>query len=77
MPAEHGPGLAVDQLVVLVEILAALGVADDHVLDAQLAQHRRRDLAGVGALGLGMAVLGAEGDRQLVPLDQADGPQGG
>src|SRR4029453_720631 len=75
---EHGPGLAVDQLVVLARVLAALGVADGHVLAAQLGQHRGRDLTGVGALGLGVAVLGAEGDRQLVPVDQgADAAQGG
>ena len=35
----------------LAEQLAALGVAEDHAVDAELDQHRRRDLAGEGALG--------------------------
>ncbi len=41
--------LGVDQRVVLVVVLPALGVPDHHVRAAQLGQHRAGDLAGVRA----------------------------
>ena len=49
-PAASAAGdLARQRLVGLAEELAALGVAEDDRLDAELDQHRRRDLAGEGA----------------------------
>ena len=47
--------LAVHRRVGLAEERAALGVADDHVLGAGLADHRRADLAGERALALPVA----------------------
>ena len=47
--------LPVDRGVGLAEQRAALGVADDHVLGAGLADHRRADLAGERALALPVA----------------------
>ena len=48
---ERGARRAGDRLVGLAEELAPLRVADERALDAELEQHRRRDLAGEGALG--------------------------
>ena len=62
--------LGVDDLVGLGVVLAALGVADDDVGAAELGQHRRRDLAGVGAGVLGRDVLGAVPDREPVAVDE-------
>ena len=42
----------------LVEVLAPLGVAEQHAVDAEVEQHRRRDLAGERALGRLVHVLG-------------------
>src|SRR5579859_2902135 len=52
---------AVDQRVVFVKIPAALGVAEDYV-GRQAFEHDRRDLAGEGALWLGVHVLRTDGD---------------
>ena len=41
---------------------AAFGMADDDVAAAGIGQHRGRDVAGMGAAGLGMAVLRRRGD---------------
>ena len=49
-----------DGLVGLAEVLAPLGVADDRAADAELEQHRRRDLAGEGALVGPVHVLGED-----------------
>jgi hypothetical protein len=62
--------LGVDELVRLGEQRATFRVAADHVPDVEPGQHRRRDLAGEGALVLGVAVLCAEGHRELVRLEQ-------
>ena len=43
---------------------APLRVADDDVAAAELGEHRRRDLAGVGARVVARAVLRAPGDRR-------------
>ena len=52
---------AARDLVRLAEVLAPLGVADDRRVDPELAQHRRGDLAGEGALALPVHVLRADG----------------
>src|SRR3954462_1794089 len=59
---EDGLQLAVHALVRLAEVLAALAVAEDHSVAAQLLEHGRADLAGEGALLLVVAVLGEELD---------------
>src|SRR6266511_3331998 len=59
---ERGPGASRDALVRLAEELPPLRVADDRTVDAELAQHRRRDLAREGALRLPVDVLGSDGD---------------
>ena len=53
--------LLVDDKIRLAEVLAALGVADDDVLHAQILQHVGGDLAGVGAGLLKEHVLCAHG----------------
>ena len=57
---ERGARAARDHLVGLAEELAPLRVADERALDAELEQHRRRDLAGVGAARLPVHVLGID-----------------
>jgi len=42
---------------------APLGVAEDDMAAAEIGQHGRADIAGVGALLGAMAVLGAQKDR--------------
>ena len=59
-PAE----LAADQLVGLGRVAPPLGVTDDDPV-GEPGQHRRRDLAGVGALQLVMDVLGADADVRV------------
>ena len=54
--------LLVERLGGLAVVLAALRVAEDHVLAAQRRDHRSGDLARVGAFGFGGAVLRAECD---------------
>ena len=61
--------LAVHGRVGLAEQRAALGVADDHVLGAGLAHHRRADLAGERAFALPVQVL--RGDRRRCVLRAA------
>ena len=68
---QGGMHLLVDGEIGLIVVLAALGVADHHILDAQLLQHLRGDLTGVGAVGLIVAVLRADGDAAL--FEQAHG----
>ena len=60
---EQGLGLARHQRARLAEERAPLAVADDRVAAAELAQHAGRDLAGEGALLLGVHVLRGERDR--------------
>ncbi len=55
--------LAADERVVLALVAPALGVADDGPA-GQPGEHRRRDLAGVGAGWLGVHVLGADWPRR-------------
>ena len=50
-------GAQADGLVGLAEELPPLGVADDRALDAELHEHRCRDLAGERALALPVHVL--------------------
>jgi hypothetical protein len=52
--------LQLERLVGLAEHLAALGMAQDHTLDADLREHRRRDLAGERALRRVVHVLGVD-----------------
>ena len=59
---ERGVHLLVDGHVGLAEQRAALGVADDHVARAGLANHRRADFAGERALALPVQVLRADAD---------------
>ena len=54
---------AVDRGVGLAEQRPPLGVADDDVLGAGLADHRRADLAGEGALALPVEIL--RGNRDV------------
>src|SRR5204863_3999365 len=60
---ERGADLLVDQLVGLADLLAALGVAEQHVPAAELDEHRGCDLARVGARRLVVAGLRAQEDR--------------
>ena len=59
---ERGDGLAIHGRVGLAEQRAALGVADDHVLGAGFADHRRADLAGERALALPVQILRGDHD---------------
>ena len=68
--AVRGGDLRGDDLVGLAVVLAALGVADDHVLAVELREERARDLAGVGAGVVRREVLPAERERELVGVDQ-------
>jgi len=57
-----GDHFAGDQLVALPQDVAALRVPEEHVV-ADVGEHHGRDLAGEGALVLGVAVLGTEAQR--------------
>ena len=63
--------LAVDRVVSLVEVLTALGVAEDHVGDSDVVQHRDRNLASKCALFFPVRVLGTDGD--VGTLHRCDG----
>ena len=54
--------LLINGLVCLCKILSSLGVADDHILNANLGQHIGSDLAGVSTLLLEIHILGANLD---------------
>ena len=56
--------LGVDDRVGLAEERAAFGVAEDHILAAQINEHRRGHFAGEGAARLVVHVLAAEGDAR-------------
>ena len=59
--------------IALVEVLTALGVADDNVLNAQLLQHVSGDLAGESAGLLEVHVLSADSDLgALAALQQPE-----
>jgi hypothetical protein len=60
--APGGAGLGQNQRIVLAMIGAALRMADDHGHGAGFAQHLGRDVAGMRALRLGVAVLAAHRD---------------
>ena len=60
--AEGGVDLAVDEGVVFAEDRPTLAVTEDHVADMEVAEHRGRDFAGEGAVGLVVHVLGAHGE---------------
>jgi hypothetical protein len=64
--------LLVDGDVGLAEVLAALGVADDDILYAQVLEHVGGHLAGVGPAGLVVQVLRAHGHPHVL-----EGLQGG
>src|SRR5438094_1659010 len=59
---ERGRDLVRERAVGLVEVLAALGVAEHDTVDPQLDEHRRRDLAGERAARLLVHVLRVDGD---------------
>ncbi len=59
---ERGGQLFVHQLIGLVEVLAALGVADDDVRRANGREHENGGFAGVGAFFGPVHVLSADGD---------------
>jgi len=63
--------------VVLVEKLAALGVADDDVADVKLPEHGGGDFSGVGARGRFVHVLRAEADIRHGVEQFAHGGEGG
>src|SRR6185437_9570636 len=60
--AQPSRGLGAHRRVAFVMVLPPFGVADDDVGAALVFQHRRADVAGMSALGLGVAVLAAERD---------------
>ena len=62
----RGDRLLADRLVDLAVVLPALGVAEDHVGGAAVAEHGGRKDAGVSAVGLHVAVLGPDGDPGAV-----------
>ena len=74
---ERGDRAARDGLVGLAEVLPPLGVADDRARDAELEQHRRRDLARVGALVGPVHVLGEDrcGRSRPRPASETKGGQ--
>ena len=59
---QRGAAAPRDGLVGLAEVLAAFRVADERAVDAELAEHRRGDLAGERAFALPVAVLGEDTD---------------
>ena len=63
---QSGQNLLVDGEIRFAEILAALGVADDDVLDAQVLQHIGGHLAGVGPGFFIEQVLSAHGNAQVL-----------
>ena len=67
---QGGMDLLVDGEIGLVVILAALRVADDHILGPRLLDHGGGDLAGVSAVVQLVAGLSADGDMAV--LEQAD-----
>src|SRR5690606_25484753 len=68
--AERRLRLRAHQRVVLAVVLTTLRVPDDDVADAELGEHRRRDLARVGAAGVRRHVLRAVADLELVGVDE-------
>src|SRR4051794_9441180 len=62
--------LGVDQRVVLVVVLTALRVPGEHVRAAELAEHQRRHLAGVGTLLVRRDVLRAVREVEPVGVHQ-------
>src|SRR5207247_334256 len=76
-PVGHGGAeLEIDDLVGLADLLAPFGVADEHPTAAEVGEHRRRDLAGVGARGLVVTRLRPELDR-AAGEHLGDGGEGG
>ncbi len=65
--------LLVDGLVRFAEVLAALAVAHDDVLHAQILQHVGGDFAGVSALLLKVDVLSAHRDPQVLESLHSNG----
>jgi hypothetical protein len=59
---ERRGGPPADRLVGLTEVLPALRVSDDRAVDAEVDEHRGRDLARVRPLRLPVDVLGSDGD---------------
>ena len=57
---QRGAGAGVDGLVGLTEVLSALGMADNDILDAHLGEHLGGDFAGEGAGDCPVAVLRAD-----------------
>ena len=59
---DHGTCALVDGFVRLAKVLAALAVADDHVLRTGVDQHAGGDFARERALGFPVGILGADAD---------------
>ena len=68
---EGGLELEVDGVIGLAEVLAAFGVSDDDVGDADGEQHGGVDLAGEGAFLFPVEILRADGDVRA--LGRGDG----
>ena len=56
----RGDYLLVDDRVRFTKDLASFTMADNHILDEELSEHRRADLAGIGAGFFEVEVLRAE-----------------
>ena len=63
---QGGVDLLVDGHVGLAEVLPPLTVADNDILDAQVLEHIGGHLAGVGAVGLKVQVLRANGHPHIL-----------
>ncbi len=59
---QGNPYLLVDERIGFAQLMPALAVSEDHVLAAEIEEHRRADLAGERALLLGIEVLRSERD---------------
>lgn len=69
---DRGPGLGLDHLVGFTVVRAPFRMTDDDVARADVGQHRRREVAGMRAVGGGMAVLPADLDGRADGRDGKD-----
>lgn len=54
--------LFVNQLIAFAVIGTSFGMAENNILAANVFQHFGADIAGMGAFGIIMRILGTEGD---------------